>query len=177
MAHSRGSHRGMRSGPRRQTSWETGVPLLTTSVPFTADISAILGTGVSPTVDGLTLVRTRGEVLLALTSAAAAGNAFVGAIGIGLASEQAFAVGATAVPLPVSEAGAESWIWHEWFSVVAFSATDFGGAAQTQRMVIDSKAMRRVEENMIIYMAIEATETGTAGLEVSANTRLLFKLP
>ena len=111
-----------------------------------------------------------------MSAAAAAGNAFIGAVGIGIVSNQAFAIGATAVPMPIDEEDSETWLWHHYVNLVAPSTTDFAPGAVNQRIEIDSKAMRKVEQNETIYMAVQGVETGTIVAEVVANTRMLFKL-
>jgi len=177
VARPRGFPRDRVRGPRRQTGWEAGVSEVTTSTNISADTGFIFGTGISPTQDGLTLVRTRGFFRISLTAATAAGDGYVGAVGIGIASNQAFAVGATAVPLPVDENAAESWVWHQEFAIIAPDVTSVDARSMDFHVQIDSKAMRKVGANEILYMALQATETGTAVAEAVANSRMLFKLP
>ena len=173
MARSRGFH-PVRRSVRRKTTWEEGPPMLTTSTNLSANAAFIVGLGLQSVLSETTLVRTRGSLLFHLTSSAAVGDAFIGAVGIGLVSDQAFAIGATAVPMPVSEAKDERWIWHHWLNIVESGA---GDAAPAQRIEIDSKAMRKFTDSDRLYMAVEVTETGTAVAEFVANTRMLFKLP
>ena len=167
---------GTRSTPRRLTSWEAGVG---GGAPVTesATVTKFLGSALAFSTDGLTLVRTRGEFVANLTAASAAANGYFGAVGIGLATAAAVAVGITAVPTPITEQGWDGWIW--WSPIYAFSgrADEVEGGLANQRMVIDTKGMRKVKEEDSLYAAIEITEVGAASLFVALDCRMLFKLP
>ena len=135
----------------------------------------ILGNGQVTTQDGLTIVRLRGFVELILTSASALGDGFDGAIGIGIVSAPAFAIGVTAVPTPITEIEWEGWLWHQFFSLTAPTAAQ--DSENRQVFEVDSKAMRKINSEEVVYAAIEVTETGTAGLKAKLGTRMLLKLP
>ena len=162
--------------PRRRSSWEFG-PGGSASIGFTASSSVFLGSAIVPTTPGLTLVRIRGHVLLGLTAATALGG-FSGAIGIGLATSAAVTAGIASVPTPLTELGDENWLWHSFFSVRAPSATlsDWTDAAMV-RILIDSKSMRKFDEGMSIYAAIEVVEEGTSVMRVDLDSRALALLP
>ena len=182
MAHSRGSHRAFgRSGSdlRRKTSWEVG-PGSSTPVVLTGSGSTILGSGIAPTIPGLTLVRTRGLLGLTLNTAAAAGDGYTGALGIGVVTASAFAIGVTAVPTPLTDAGWDGWLYHEFFDVRAGDRTagDSNWEAAIARYTVDSKAMRKIEdEEKTVFAVLEVVEQGTAQVEVSFDSRVLVKLP
>ena len=142
--------------------------------------SAILGNGVGPNVEGLTVVRIRGELLVYLVSATALADGFNCAFGIGITSAQAFAIGVTAVDTPISEAAAELWMYHRFFSLHAPSAAEaefIPSLAAVARIEVDSKAMRKFAADEILYAAIEVVELGTAQVQVDFNSRVLVKLP
>ena len=179
MAHSRRGFVRDR-GPRRQTSWEQGPGSITgVDQEFTSDASAIIGNGVNPLIPGLTIVRIRGEMLVSLKSVTAALEGYLVALGIGMVSADAFAIGITAVPTPLSDPEWGGWMWHDIIHVFAPTATGVAeaGAAVTARVKIDSKAMRKFGGNEVLYIAAEADETGTAVMNVYGLTRLLVKLP
>ncbi len=141
---------------------------------------AIWSAGVTPGASGLTLVRIRGFIRVILTAAAAAGDGFFGAFGIGLVTDEAFAAGVTAVPLPLSDDGAELWMVHQYFDIRSVTATlsdGVNGFSVSKTFEIDSKAMRKEPVGMTLYGATEVTESGTAVIEVQAHTRTLVKLP
>jgi len=174
--------------PRRKTSWQIGPETGTngSAQSITATGSTGASVGAQSAVDGNTLVRTRGELLLTLLAAAAAGDGFIGAFGIGVVTAQAFGIGITALPTPIDEEDWDGWLYHRYFSVVSSSiisdtvssADDFANAVSAVlRVEIDSKAMRKVPENMTVAAVLQVTEVGTATMTWNFNSRMLIKLP
>ena len=176
MARSSRSSRSRIVSTRRQTGWEQG-PGGFTLFSSAGPTAGILGPSTLLVVDGHTLVRTRGVYELVLKTAATVGDGFHGALGIGVVTEPAFSVGVTAIPTPISEVEWDGWLWHEFFSLTSPTVTPGENSASVIRMPIDSKAMRKVGINEVIYAAIEMTEIGVATLDARLNTRILFKLP
>jgi len=179
VARFRGSSQGrsIRS-PRRRSSWEAG-PGGTAALGLTgAATTSFIGSAVSPTTPGVTAVRLRGQIDFMLTLATAAGDGFQGAVGIGIATEAAVMAGIASVPTPITEQGDENWLWWHVFSVhnpvVSSSGITRSGF---QRVVVDSKAMRKLDDGMSLYWAIELVETGTATMTVRADSRVLILLP
>jgi hypothetical protein len=103
-----------------------------------------------------------------------AGDGYQGAMGIGLASSAAFTAGIGSLPTPITEAAWDGWLWHRFFSVhggVADGSTNAG----SYQIEVDSKAMRKVSDEMTIFMAGEFTEIGTALMSVFFDSRMLLK--
>jgi len=160
------------AGVARDWGFGTGGTGLTT---IDSSSSAILGAGVQTTGSELTLLRTRGIVDLFLRGGVnAPGDGFFGAVGIAIASDQAFTAGVASLPTPLSEASANVWLWHQYLSVHG-EATDVGEASSNQRIEIDSKAMRKFDANQVMYCCIEVVEIGTAELNVFMDSRILFQ--
>ena len=172
--------RQARGGSRRATSWTFGP----TQVP--ADLSAA-GAAVWPLAtgtieDGTTLIRTRGVFSAVLTAVGTIGDGFTNAaIGIGITTEEAFVVGGTpSVPHPLADDDWEGWIYHKIIGAFRGSSTTPLGRSPMEavRFDIDSKAMRKWEDGMVIFGITEvATEVGVATLQVQGDTRILVKLP
>ena len=162
--------------PRRRSEWFAGVGGTAVTV-ITSSVSAILGNGVVTTFGEETLVRTRGLVDLFLTSSTSPGDGFFGALGIGLVSTPAFAAGAGSIPTPIQEIDWDGWLWYSHFSVHEDSADGQGSGAAHQRIILDSKAMRKVQEQETLVAVIEAIEIGTAVMSVFFDSRMLSKLP
>jgi len=176
MAHRRSGSRQVRS--RRKTSWEAGVggTVLTT---LTALGSAFMGAAVTPTIGALTIVRMRGLFDIYMQGPGASdGDGMFGAVGIGLATTAAVTAGIASVPTPLTELGDENWLWHSFWSVHNEDTTFGHGAAAHQRIEIDSKAMRKFEDGMSIYAAIEVgAEDGTAIIDARLDSRVLVLIP
>jgi len=154
-------------------------------VSVTSSSSVILGSGVGPTVDGLTMVRIRGELLLYLTAASAINDRMVGAFGIGKVSASAFAIGVTAVETPVADSVWDGWLYHRFFSLAGATAITGGAAIDGSsinqvsaclRVEVDTKAMRKLDVEDRIYAALEVVEVGTVTMLAYFDSRALVKL-
>ena len=179
---SRGFRQGRTTRPRRLTSWELG-PGGTAPTPSTAAGQLFLGSTVSPTLDGLTLVRLRGTFDAYLNLATASNDGFAGAFGIGLTTTNATLIGATATPGPITDEAWDGWIFHKYFSLKSPQAHAAGAAPAGETLPghvnieVDSKAMRKVVVESSIFAMVELVEVGTAGVEFHFNSRMLVKLP
>ncbi len=169
---------------RRTTTWSDGPKSTLTGQVLASTGKSIWATGFAVAAGtSLTLVRTRGEILLQLDLATAAGDGFLGAIGLGIVSGDAFGIGSTAMPGPFSDPGWPGWWWHQYFSVRGVAAQSAGAdvarnANSDLRIDIDSKAMRIVKENESMFGMVEiGAELGTASLTYLGQTRVLLKLP
>jgi len=174
MAHSRGNFRSnLNRSPRRETSWGVG-PGGTAATRFTASSVAFVGATITPLDFGITVVRTRGFLSAALIATAAAGEGFQGAFGIGFATAAAVAAGIASVPTPITEQGADSWLYWSAFSL--HSGDEAHAVTEEWREVVDSKAMRKFPNDMTIYAAMEVVEIGAATMDVFFDSRILAKL-
>jgi len=179
MPRSRGLRSTRTSVPsRRKASWDEG-PFGRAQV--TSNVLTIIPTGQAAGQDGLTIVRIRGELLLALSTVTAALDGFRRcACGIGIFDTKAFSgVGVTAMPGPLTEMDWNGWLWHWTGAVTGMSTTtDGNGGSSAARIVIDTKAMRKIGLQEVVGAVFETSdEVGTAVLEVYMSTRMLAKLP
>ena len=163
---------------RRITSWEFG-PGGTADTTLTSSSVAILGAGGVATRAGLTVIRTRGAFELTLKSVDATASHMTGAVGIGIATPEAFAIGVTAVATPITESAWDGWMWWQAFSMKAAStsATFATGGSASLRLEVDSKAMRKLDLADTIYAAVEVVEVGAVVMTVAFDSRVLVKLP
>jgi len=171
--------RGRLSTPRskRLTSWEVG-PEQVDGI-HTASDQQIWSATVVNAGNIVTIVRLRGFVAMYQQVSSTAGTGFFGAHGIGLVSNEAVAVGATAVPGPLSEDDWDGWLWHSYFDVRAITGTIADGvnsASVVQRTVIDSKAMRKFDPAMTLIGVTEVVESNAGTLEVQGSSRMLIKV-
>ena len=162
---------------RRATDWFSGPRGVLT---FSAVANQAFGTGITNFVDGQTLIRTRGDVIVGLSSTGGALEGF-GRVGLGICvvTDKAATIGITAIPAPITEMGWDGWLWH-WVgafkSIEGVSPTTDANGQSAMRIPIDSKAMRKLGEDQTIVAVMEARdEVGTSVLDATLNTRMLMK--
>ena len=159
-------------GPRRKSTWigpaiQSYIAVATTAKVLIASFDAAANGLPSPTV-----VRTRGEVSIhpTLTSA---DLTIVGAWGLAVVTDRAFAAGVASLPGPFTDAG-----WDGWFGWGSFSLRwDFGDAtgarlAQVDQ-IVDSKGMRKITDDETIVLVAESQ---TGAYNISMPLRLLMLL-
>ena len=175
------SRRGFSQGhtrPRRTTEWGFGPGGNTVQI-FSASGEAILGSGISADEE-VTIVRLRGLLSCYLTTTVAGVNeGFHGAVGIGICTEDAFGVGTTAMPDPLADLAWDGWMWHSFFDIHANTSTLSDGVnavSASQRIEVDSKAMRRLMESDVLFAKVEVVEAGTASMGLFFESRVLIKL-
>ena len=186
MARLRGS-RFPRTSVRHRSLWDLGPETAGNGAPqaLTATGASIAGTAIAITVDGITLIRTRGEFLIYLLTAGSAGDGFHGAFGIAKATSAAILAGIASVPSPRVEETWDGWLYHRYFSILAAGPIAAATAAQETlqnanvtaalRVEVDSKAMRKIDIDEGFYAAIDVIEHGVATAEWVFNSRMLFK--
>ena len=166
---------------RRRSGWGAGPE--STTLTISSGTPVLWTSGAAPTSDGLTIARIRGSFGLHLTSAATSGDGFGHiAFGIGIVSLAAFNAGVASVPTPLTEMAWEGWMYHETVSgVISLDTTplELGNAGSSVRNgKIDSKAMRKIGADEIVFGAIEADdEVGASSFKFWAITRMLSLLP
>ena len=120
-----------------------------------------------------TLVRVRGRLLF-VSDQAAAQETQIGSIGIAIIKEPVRAAGGAALPDPFVDAAADFWLY--WESLNMFGSQgdpDHGG--ENLNMVIDTKAMRKVEDGDALVVMV-ANHHATAGFQINWNARFLWLL-
>ena len=176
MPRSRARTRRGFSPARRQTTWEEGFGQ-TAMISIDTTSTVIIGSGIVLLQDGLTLVRTRGELVLQLTGTGSITDGFDGAVGVGIVTSEAFAVGQTAMPDPLDDSDWDGWLWHQFYHYKGGLTLSSTLVTSPRIYQIDSKAMRKVDQGDTIFCNIAAVETNVASMQVGVDSRCLFKLP
>ena len=119
-----------------------------------------------------TITRIRGQVSVGPQSGAADLD-IVGAWGIAIVSDQAFAAGQASIPGPFDEAGWDGWLAHGFYSMKLDVTTDVGRLLIDRVQEIDSKGQRKVSDGeTIVVMA----ESNVGAYDISLQFRMLLKL-
>ncbi len=160
---------------RRETVW-SGI-LETLTVLANAGDAVLFG-GFSAAALALrpfTIVRTR---LLHYVSSDQSGvdESWMAAIGFAIVTDEALAVGATAVPTPLSSSDSDAFfVWNAITGRQEFVSA--AGFNDTGRMVmVDSKAMRKVEDGFDIAISIQNGSSPFLGTVTIKVGRMLLKL-
>jgi len=154
---------------RRKTTWLEIAPsdfTLTTG----ATLLFVLTTA-EKAMRPFTVVRTRIELALRSDQAAAIEIQQVG-FGLAVVSDQAVAVGVTAVPNPVADIASDLWFTHQLMYADESALTDRTRGHGT--MTVDSKAMRKVADGQDLAVVAELT-AASAGLILTVGGRILIK--
>ena len=169
MAHRR---RSFVRAPRKAVDWtSSGVR---TAYQGVAAGTAFLLETFTPIEGGETVIRTRG-IFSVRSDQLVASEAQIGAFGIGVVSDQAESVGITAIPHPHTDASWGGWLYHSYFANFFSFVTGSGYQPQdASRVVIDSKAMRKVGDRERLVTVVE--NVGTAGFQFWNSERILSKV-
>ncbi len=174
MAHRQFARGRGRLGSKRETSW-FDIALTFTGIP---DAGIILNslTALELAKRPFTIVRTYLEVKILSDQAIASENQLAG-IGLCVVSDQASAIGITAVPTPITDLGSDLWFVHQLvFSSFLFaSAVGFVEPAGGISRTIDSRAMRKVNDAEDVLVVAESNLTLGSGLTLMVGGRLLIK--
>jgi len=156
-----------RSAARRRTHWSEGSGAEAARGATGSIILFSLPSG----HEGETVVRVRGLLALVLTTATGVGDGYFGAFGMAIVTTAAATAGVGSIPTPLTEAGWDGWLLHRYFDV-AKSVGD-GGPGEYARLELDSKAMRKVNEDESIVGVAEYAENGTAVIDTQVRCRIL----
>ena len=99
------------------------------------------------------------------------------ALGIAVVSDQASAIGVTAIPTPYTDMGSDLWFLHDQqmnhFTFVSGVGFDASGGSQLK---VDSKAMRKVDIGQDIVVVAEIASGISTGVDVVIGGRMLVKV-
>ncbi len=166
----RSSYRG---GSKRGKDWFGFSPSVQTltaaggSIVYSLNAAALA-------IRPFTIVRTHMELYILSDQTANSENQLA-AWAWAVVSDQAAAVGVTAVPTPITDIGSDLFFVHQ----VLLNALQVSSAVSIQqvgtRYSVDSKAMRKVSESQDIVGVLELDASG-AGLTVLVGGRMMVKL-
>ncbi len=161
---------------KRLTVWLSIPPVNNTVTATGGTISSSLNAA-ALALRPFTIVRTR-YLLNVASDQEAATEGYSGALGLCVVSDQASAIGITAVPTPITDMGSDLWFLHQVWAARELHDTSAGlGANVGYTTEIDSKAMRKVDigEDVLIVLESNVGVTG-GGTIVVHGGRMLVKL-
>jgi len=100
----------------------------------------------------------------------------VAAIGMAVVSDQASAIGVTAIPTPITDMGSDLWFVHQLMYAQFLFIT--GAGIDSQNMTsfpIDSKAMRKVDIGQDLVLVAEIGGNAD-GVNITLGGRMLVKV-
>ncbi len=122
-----------------------------------------------------TITRSRMTIQWSSDQTAATERQF-GAYGLAVVSDEALAIGVTAVPTPVTDSSSDLWLLHQWLMSQFIVTSAIGSESVYQQIDIDSKAMRKVEDGQDIAFVGELATGVSDGFTLLVAGRLLVKL-
>ena len=120
-----------------------------------------------------TIVRSHFELQLRSDQAAAIEQQSIG-FGIAVVSDEAVAVGVSAIPTPIANAASDLWFLHRFLFGDESALTDRTRSAT--RASIDSKAMRKVSEGQDVAVVVESSAAVGGGTTLDVAGRMLIKV-
>jgi len=166
------THRVRSGGSKRATSW-FDISITSTGVDNSSVLVNSL-TALELARRPFTVVRTYLEILQ-LSDQAVATEQMHAAIGMCVVSDQAAAIGVSAVPTPITDDDSDLWYIHKFMlSGFAFSSAVGFDERLGRQYTIESKAMRKVNDAEDLIVVVEGSSLGEGQTLVTAG-RVLIK--
>ncbi len=161
---------------KRRMSWHGANICFSNVVTATPQFSSVVDEATMETFPTPTIIRVRGNIMASLDESVAA-NVRTSAV-CGLIVVTAAALAGSAVPTPSADIG-NDWLW--WYSGTlrnGETASVEGAFGDTDRIVVDSKAMRKVGLNEVLIFVIAVIDCElAASVNVHGTLRVLLKAP
>ena len=160
---------------RRLTAWGAAAPAsVTLAAASTASLVFSLGAE-ALSLRPFTIIRTRGVMQVISDQIAQTESQQVG-LGCCVVSDQAAAIGVTAVPTPFTDMASDLFhVYENVYDTLRFGS-NIGFKAPFGHMIqFDSKAMRKVNEDQDVVTVLESSAI-SSGLIVVIGFRFLIKL-
>ena len=169
----RNFHRPRGRGQRRLTDWASTAPqtVFTALAAATAILDSTFTTAVAQPE---TLIRCVGNLTVETDQKAADETPF-GAFGVCVVSDQAAAIGVTAIPTPYTDAGSDLWLLHQFWTASIKAGSNVAFASLSQSYELSSKAMRKVSDDETVCLVIE-NGAAAFGAIYRLDMRLLSKV-
>ena len=162
-------------GVRRETVWFTFPDTTVTLAAGAANLMFTLN-GAALALEPFTIVRTH-FYLFVRSNQVTAAETYGVSLGGAVVSDQAAAIGVTAVPNPIADRGSDLWWFYQatmgHFQFASGVGFDSNGG---QYYAIDSKAMRKVDIGQDLAISVENSGVSTDGVTAIVGGRMLVKV-
>ena len=173
MAHPRGSRTLVRA-PRRPMFWE-GASVFDQVATGAVSSFVIVSEAILENIPLPTVIRTRGEFVVRASAIGASGAQAIFSMGLIIQSARSIAAGVGGMPVPFGGIGSD-WFVHRMIPMQVEMVANEDSNQHNVRFEIDSKAMRKVDNNQGIVIVFQNTAVAsTVTFEVVGALRLLFK--
>ncbi len=159
---------------RRESLWLFGAPTITTLASASQAVLLLSLNAAGLALRPFTIVRTRGLFQVSSDQAATT-EEYNASVGSAVVSDQASAIGITAIPTPETDRSSDLWFVYETIAGNFTVSSAIGLFEAGHERVIDSKAMRKVEDGEDFVTVIE-TSVVSSGARVYYSDRVLVKL-
>ena len=127
----------------------------------------------------MTLVRTRGRLMVSVRAVGAQPNKITGAFGMYVTTAEAFAVGVSAVKSPIDDAETMWFVWEPFAFAISNATITQESNRGILSVAIDSRGQRKLKATDVLVAVIEVVQdVSTTGTIVDAaySVRQQFKL-
>jgi len=169
MARSRFQSVARRSGSRPNRGWDGLTSSIFTNV---APSTKLLVAGFVPVSADLTILRTVGHIAITSDQSGAVEQQ-IGAMGLIVVSDTAFAIGATAVPDPITDQDDDAWFVYQSFSQQGDGSVT---SSLPRTYEFDSKAKRIVQGEGQTIAVVLTNANASHAISFSMNFRILSQL-
>ena len=152
-----------------------GIDLSTTAVAAGASVLFGLFDAAALALRPFTILRTR-AAFHAESDQLAASETPHGAMGMIVVSDQAAAAGVASIPAPLANSDAPFFVWEPWIASVSLATAVGYSDPSGVNITIDSKAMRKVNNNEDMAVVVQNVADGGIGANVTMVGRMLVNL-
>jgi len=157
---------------RRESLWVSGPVIITTiTTASTAVLTATLG-AIPLNLRPFTVVRTRGYLHVSGDQLTGTENWGV-SMGMAVVSDQAAAIGVTAVPTPETDRDSDLWFVYETIMGRFGLSSAIGLLELGEKKDYDSRAMRKVEGGQDIAVVLETSASHPSAIVAHAFRQLI----
>ena len=158
----------------RETLWIGGTPIRATSGAANTAVLLASFNAAALALRPFTIIRMRGTISCFSDQVAASENMEI-AYGAAVVSDQAVAIGVTAVPTPFTDSDSDLWFMYETILTRFILLSSVGFDHMLPERIVDSKGMRKVEQGQDLVL-VQESGSGSSGVILNSYIRTLVKL-